>query len=165
MPPRSAKAKLKLKNQDTPVGDDGLGFSGEMTIPTSPAIDPVANGARIVVSDSTGTVVDVSLPGGLVDPVTEIGWKPNKSATSWTYTNKAGLAGITKVIGEDVDQDAGAGQVQDHRQERRLPDRRRQRCRWRATFTLAPAGQCGAADFTGPLASCEFSSQAEYRQV
>ena len=116
------KPKLQLKKLDTPVGDDGLAFSGQMTVPTSPAIDPVTKGARLVVADASGTIADVSIPPGLVDPVTKIGWKPNKSGTSFKYANKAGLAGITSVSVKTTAEDAGGGDLQGHGQERRVPD-------------------------------------------
>src|SRR5262245_54721343 len=67
-----AEPKLQLKKLDTPAGDDGLAFSGEMTVPTSPAIDPVANGAHVVVTDGKGTVAEVTIPPGAVDQVTKI---------------------------------------------------------------------------------------------
>jgi hypothetical protein len=152
------KPKLQLKKLDTPAGDDGLAFSGEMTIPTSPAIDPVANGARVVVTDGDGTVADVAIPPGAVDPVTKIGWKPNKSATSWTYANKAGLVGITKVSVKTTTKTPGLVKFKVTGKNGAFPTTPGA-LPLAATFTLATAGQCGAADFSGPLASCEFNGK------
>ncbi len=153
-----AKAKLQLKKLDTPVGDDGLVFSGEFILPTSPAIDPVTNGARVVVTDANGTVADVAIPPGVVDPVTEIGWKPNKSDTAWTYANKAGLAGITKVSVKTTTKTPGLVKFKVRGKNGAFPTTPAA-LPLAATFTLAPAGQCGAADFSGPLPTCEFNGK------
>jgi len=153
-----AKPKLQLKKLDTPAGDDGLAFGGEMTVPTSPAIDPVANGARVVVTDGEGTVADVTIPPGAVDPVTKVGWKANKSATSWTYANKAGLAGITKVSVKTTAKTPGLVKFKVTGKNGAFPTTPAA-LPLAATFTLAPAGQCGAADFSGPLTSCEFNGK------
>jgi hypothetical protein len=42
--------------------------------------------------------MDATIPGGLYDTVTKIGWKVNASGTSFRYLNKTGtIAGITGV--------------------------------------------------------------------
>ncbi len=152
------KPRLQLRKLDTPVGDDGLAFRGELTIPTMPPLDPVAHGVRVVVEDSTGPVVDAAIPGGLVDPLTKIGWKPNQTATAWTYTNKTGYQGITRVAVKLSSKVPGlvtfrvvgkkgafATTAAD------LP--------LTATFALRPAGQCGTADFSGPAPVCAFNAK------
>ena len=152
------KPKLQLKKLDTPIGDDGLAFGGQMTVPTSPAIDPVTKGARLVVADTSGALADVTIPPGLVDPATKIGWKPNKSGTSFTYSNKGGLAGITKVsvktkpktpglVTFTVTGKNGAFATSPAA----LP--------LRATLVLASSGQCGQVDFTGPEPACAFDKK------
>jgi hypothetical protein len=152
------KPKLQLKKLNTPPGDDGLVFSGQMTVPTSPAIDPVTKGARILVADASGTVADVAIPPGLVDPGTKVGWKPNKSGTAWKYSNKAGVDGITSVSLKTTDKTPervtfkvigknGAFVTTPAA----LP--------LRATLTLDPAGQCGQVDFTGPSPVCAFNKK------
>ena len=48
-----------------PTGDEGLKIKGTATVPTSPAIDPVTNGLRVIVTDAIGVqVLDVTIPGG-----------------------------------------------------------------------------------------------------
>lgn len=152
------KPKLLLKKLNTPVGDDGLRFSGEITIPTGPAIDPVTNGARVVVADANGALADVTIPPGLRDPDTKIGWKPNKAGTTWTYANKAGLAGITTVSVKTTTKKPGLVTFKVTGKKGAFPTTPAARP-LAATFTLASAGQCGAADFSGSLASCEFNSK------
>src|SRR2546425_7700878 len=66
-----ARAKLMLGKLAPPAGDDTLAFKGEMRIPTSPAVDPGATGARVIVGEG----VDLTIPGGAVDPATKTGWK------------------------------------------------------------------------------------------
>jgi hypothetical protein len=152
------KPKLKLTKLNTPIGDDGLAFSAQMTVPTSPAIDPVTKGARVAVVDANGTVANVTIPPGPVDPDTKIGWKANKAATAWKYSNKAGLAGITAVsvttkpktpglVTFTVTGKKGAFATTPAA----LP--------LRATLTLDPAGQCGQVDFTGPTPACAFNKK------
>jgi hypothetical protein len=152
------KPKLQLKKLNTPTGDDGLVFRGEMTVSDSPAIDPVAHGARIVVTDGNGTVADVTIPPGPVDPVTKIGWKPNKAGTAWTYANKGGLSGISKVSVKTTPKTPGLVKFAVTGKNGAFPTTPAA-LPLAATFTLAPAGQCGEADFSGPSASCEFNGK------
>jgi hypothetical protein len=63
-----AGAKLILKKQGTPAGDDSLKLSGLMAVPGTPAIDPATNGVRLVIEDAGGTVAFAVIPGGA-------GWK------------------------------------------------------------------------------------------
>jgi hypothetical protein len=152
------KPKLQLKKLNTPPGDDGLAFSGQMTIPTSPPIDPVTKGARIVVVDASSTVADVRIPPGLVDPVTKIGWKANKSGTSWKYSNKAGLDGITSVSIKTTDKHPGLVTfkvVGKHGAFATTPAA----LPLRATLALDPAGQCGQVNFSGPSPVCAFNKK------
>jgi hypothetical protein len=91
VPVFATKVRLKLTKQTTPAGDDGLLFKGLMTVPTTPTIDPVANGVRVLVTDTTGTnVVDTTIPGGT-------GWKVNQAGTRWRFRNPSGVDGIVKV--------------------------------------------------------------------
>ena len=146
--------KLLLKKQNTPAGDDGLKLVGQMTVPVTPALDPVANGARIVVTDDAGTVANVSVPGGAFDDAAGHGWKVNGAGTVWKYLNPAGHAGITKVIVKSVGSTAGLvkftvigrnGAFATESGDLPLS----------ATFLLDADGQCGTATFAG----CTFNGR------
>src|SRR6185369_7652177 len=151
------KPKLRLRRQNTAPGDDALTFSGRMTIPQSPALDPVTGGARVVVDDADGrSVVDVGVPGGAYDAFTRTGWKVNGSGTAWTYRNPAGVVGITKVsvkknigtpglvvfkvTGKNGAYDATGTTLPLH-----------------GVFVLGAAGQGGLATFAGPDRACAFN--------
>ncbi len=62
------------------------------------AIDPAANGFRLIIAGATGPGgIDVTIPGGLYDGIS--GWKVNRSATLWRYIDKAGtVGGITRAV-------------------------------------------------------------------
>jgi hypothetical protein len=153
------KPKLQLKKLDTPAGDDGLTFSGEMTVPTSPALDPVTKGAHVVVADANGDVTNVTIPPGLVDPVTKIGWKPNRSGTTWKYSSKAGLSGITTVSVKTTPKTPGLVKFKVVGKNGAFPTTPA-RLPLEAVFTLDAAGQCGTVDFSGPVSTCEFNDKA-----
>ncbi len=89
VPTGQEKAKLSLSKLLAPPNDDKVSFKGYFTnVPGAPTIDPVANGMRFLITDSTGsTPVDVTIPGGVYDVAAKSGWKVNGSGTSWTYKN------------------------------------------------------------------------------
>jgi hypothetical protein len=98
LPVFAVKSKITLQRLVPPPGDDAFKFSGSITIPAAPPIDPAANGVRILISDAPGnSIVDATIPPGLYDGVTKAGWKVNGSATTFVYRN-AGVA-ITPIAG------------------------------------------------------------------
>jgi hypothetical protein len=125
-----------------------------MTIPTSPTLDPVANGATVTVDDAAGRViVDVVVPGGAYDPVTRVGWTVRGTLPSWAYKNRNGLLGITSmklkrssaapnrikftVKGKNGDFASAGATLPVH-----------------GAIVLGSAGQGGLATFTGPAQGC-----------
>ena len=140
------KPKLAITKQLTPTGDDALSFRGAMTLPTTPVLDPVTTGARVIVEG----VLDATIPGGAYDPATKTGWKIGKHG-SFTYKNgeggilgivRLGLKGSSKVPGSikfAVAAKKGSYAVDPAH----LPSE--------ATLIVdASAGQCGDARFPGP---------------
>jgi hypothetical protein len=79
------KAILKKINTETVPGNDGLLMKGEFTLPASTDfmnLNPVVNGARLVIARSSGTVaVDVTVPGGPA-------WSVNGSGTKYKFVDK-----------------------------------------------------------------------------
>jgi hypothetical protein len=72
-------------------------FKGEAAIPQPwSAIDPDANGVRIVVDGVSGPGrFDALVPGGA-------GWTVNAAGTRWTYSDSsASVAGITRIVIRD----------------------------------------------------------------
>jgi hypothetical protein len=109
------KPKITIVKLLTPPGDDKLKFKGSITIPPQggdPTLDPASNGARAIITDSTGIVVtDVTIPAGAYNAANRAGWKVNGTGTAFTYVNsgliiplpqgikKFGLKRSTKVAG------------------------------------------------------------------
>lgn len=89
IPTVPSKVKLILSKLTPPATDDRLNFKGFfLNVPGAPAVDPVASGLRILVSDSAGaTPIDVTVPGGAYNAANRAGWKVNGSGTSWKYAN------------------------------------------------------------------------------
>lgn len=84
-------AKLVLKKQQTPPGDDGLKLRGRMILPAAAAVDPAATGVRVEIADAAGVVTDVLVPPGA-------GWRVNRAGTVWKHLDPAGPGGIVKVV-------------------------------------------------------------------
>jgi hypothetical protein len=103
VPTGQDKAKLTLTKVLLPGGDDKLSFTTFYTsVPLTPPIDPVTNGLRFLIVDSTGaTPVDITIPGGAYNAANRVGWKVNGSGTSWSYKNSGNptplVNGIQKV--------------------------------------------------------------------
>jgi hypothetical protein len=153
-PAAVVKPKLKIGKQLTPPGDDTLTFKGEMTIPLVPALDPPANGARVLVDDAAGrVVVDVAVPGGAYDPVTRTGWKANAAATVWTYKNRLGLSGVTSVKVKRVVAVPGLVKFT-VKGKRGAWDTTGAALPLHGVFALGAAGQGGLASFPGPSPAC-----------
>ena len=161
------KPKITIVKLLTPPGDDKLKFKGSITIPPQggdPTRDPVSEGARAMIVDSTGTVVlDVTIPPGAYNVANKAGWKVNGSATTFTYINsgtiiplpqgikKFGLKRSTKVTGLIG---------QHHGQERQLPGRHGSLPLIGTVILDVPfatTGLCGESKFPGPpnpLSNC-----------
>ena len=104
VPTVASKPKLTVNKLLLPSGDEKVGFSATFTaVPTSPALDPIANGVRFLLVDSTGAFpVDVTIPAGAYDPVEREGWRVNGSGTTFLYKNAGNpvplINGINKIL-------------------------------------------------------------------
>ncbi|MEW6268883.1 MAG: S8 family serine peptidase, partial [Thermodesulfobacteriota bacterium] len=91
-----AGALLKLGKLDAPDANTLLLKGSVVLTPTElAAVDPAADGMRIVLSDGAGGLVDVVVPGGPYDRAVRKGWKVNATRSTWTYVDASGF-GITR---------------------------------------------------------------------
>src|SRR5690606_31039089 len=80
------KPTLVLGKVLPPAGDDTLAFKAARPAPNA-AIDPLAQGLGVRLSDADGVVVDATLPAGAYAKATKHGWKVDKKRTKWTWTH------------------------------------------------------------------------------
>src|SRR5262249_54089106 len=76
-----------------------LRLSGQAVIPKPwHAVNPLANGVRIVVDGLTGPGrFDATVPGGA--RLNGVGWALNAAGNRWTYLDRAGSSfGVTRVV-------------------------------------------------------------------
>ncbi len=163
-----AAPRMSISKLITPPGDDSLKLKGMLTLPHpfTPSLSPHTKGVRLSitpVSSPTGALLDVTIPGGLYDPVQKVGWKVNGSGTSWTYRNKAGLQGITKVTVKDASSKSpGLVKFTVTGKKGSYPVASGQ-LPLRVTLVLdsplATTGQCGEQSFAGPPPApfCQFT--------
>lgn len=149
-----ATAKIKIRRL-TVAGGQTLRLTGDVTVPPSPAVDPAANGVRVLLHDATGrTLLDVTVPKGA-------GWTSTPATPSWVYLNAAGFAGITKVAVTGVAGSPGTYHVKVLGKSLTLPLAGGS-LPLEASVVLdvprASAGQCADARFPGPAPApwCRF---------
>ncbi len=144
-----AKPKLVVAKLAAPSGDEALALTGQLpAFPGVPALDPVTTGARVVVSDTAGTLLDVSIPPGAFDEGQKRGWKVKDG--TFKYVNRAGIQGVVAVKVKPSDKVPGLVLFAVKGKKgtwavdpARLP--------LAATFVVNTVGpQCGDAVFPGP---------------
>ena len=88
---------ILLKRIHTPESDDTLKFTGTVTVPTTPTIDPIAKGVRFRFEDPDGEeVLDATIPGGAYNAALRVGWKATTSG--WKYKNVGRIVPLIKGI-------------------------------------------------------------------
>ncbi len=81
-------ARLNVSKLQAPVGDDQLKLDGTIAVTTSPPIDPIAHGLRLILITNTGVVLaDLTAPAGS-------SWSANRAGTTWKYRDRAASSGI-----------------------------------------------------------------------
>jgi hypothetical protein len=92
-------------------GDESMRFLfvGTLAIPSDAPIDPMNKGIRLIVSSTTAddplakTTIDVTLPSGEFDLVTDRGWSVGDSGT-YLYRDQIGsYAGIARALVKPLD--------------------------------------------------------------
>ncbi len=156
------RPRIVIKGLGTPAGDDALLFSGEATLPGSPVLDPVAHGARVVIEDKAGAVLDVTLPAGPYANPPGSGWKTAGSGTKWSYSDRSAAppGGITKV---SIRGSASAPGVVTFSVKGRAGSYVTTSANLPLTghVSFEPAatdGPCATASFPGPAPGCEINS-------
>jgi hypothetical protein len=100
-----AHPKVVVGKLNTPPGDDTLTFQGSVTLPgfVSPLLNPLADGVRLHLEDTAGSILDLAIPGGAFTNPSGVGWKVNRNGTKWTYQDKTAAPpdGIFKVVIQD----------------------------------------------------------------
>ena len=136
VPTGQDKVKLTLTKLLAPAGDDKLSFKGFFTsVPLTPTIDPVTNGMRFLIVDSTGAIpVDITIPGGAYNTTTKVGWKVNGSGTSWLYKNSGNptplINGIQKMQLKKLSSPVGKFKFGVKGKNGNYPIERDATCRW-----------------------------------
>jgi hypothetical protein len=153
-PAAVAKPKIKIGRQLTPPGDDTLSFKGSMTIPLAPALDPVMNGAKVLIDDADGRViVDVVVPGGAYDALTRTGWQTTGNGSTFTYKNPTGLLGLTRVKVKKISATPGLVTFT-VKGKHGFYDASGATLPIHGVLALGSAGQGGLATFPGPSPAC-----------
>jgi hypothetical protein len=170
-PQAAARPKIVITRVDTPPGDDKLKMKAELTfsLPFTPALDPLANGIRVLIDDTVANLLDLTIPGGGFADPPGAGWKVNATVpiSKWTWVDNtlAPPSNITTVVVQD--------------KSTKVPGLVKVRVRGKngsfGTFTANPplrallvldsptaeTGQCGELTFPGPppdVPSCGFNA-------
>jgi hypothetical protein len=79
------------------AGGIGLRLRGEVSLVAPAALDPVANGFRLLVEDESGRLLDAAIPGGGYERTSGRGWVA--SGHRWLYRDRARtVAGIDRIV-------------------------------------------------------------------
>ncbi len=88
-PAEVVKAKLNIRHRQTPPGDDLIKIAGEMTVPTSPVVNTMNTGVRVILTDALGaTIIDQFIAPGAYNVNAQYGWRANRNNTVFTWRNK-----------------------------------------------------------------------------
>lgn len=150
----SAIAAARLDVRSVAEESSKLRFRGVIALapePLDPPFDPIARGARVLLTDSAGeTILDDTVPGGAFDAATSVGWRHEPGGKRWVYTHP-GRHGIRRLVLKRV---AGAASTYRFVATAYLPTSpvpASDRLPLTATFVVAAPvasdGQCGVATF------------------
>jgi hypothetical protein len=81
-------ARLTMTKLQAPSGDDQLKLGGTVAVATSPPLDLITNGLRLVLATDGGVVLaDLTAPAGAR-------WSANGARTAWKYRDPSASSGI-----------------------------------------------------------------------
>ena len=95
----ASAAKIRVSQVES-NGIGKLSVDGSMQFSAPPpgaVVDPMANGIRLLMSSSNGSLFDVVIPGGDYNTGLAQGWKHHEGSPSWLFRSKSGVGGITKI--------------------------------------------------------------------
>jgi hypothetical protein len=95
--PAVVHPKLQISGISTPEVDDRLKLSGSYVLDGNVGING-SNGIRFVISDEDGAKVDITIPAGLYDDQTMVGWTSTGEKSMWRDDRDPPAYGITKVL-------------------------------------------------------------------
>jgi len=100
--------RLRIRGLSVPAGNERIKLKGTFAVATTPVFDPIQRGMRFVVASADTTVIDVVIPPGELDPMSDPderrGWQ--QRGTIYQYTDRAGTAGgIQRVVARQVGSD------------------------------------------------------------
>jgi hypothetical protein len=88
-----------LRRLTDPLGDELFDVSAAIALAPGATVDPIASGLRLRMAGGVATpLLDVGAPAGAFDRTTRRGWKKQKMAGVWGFTDKAGETSIRNVI-------------------------------------------------------------------
>jgi hypothetical protein len=103
-PSTIAAARLNLSKLRAPSGDDQLKLRGTVAVTTSPPIDLVAHGLRLILTTNAGVgLADLTAPAGSK-------WSANAGGTTWRYRDPSASSGIVNATVQAI-QPAGTLRV------------------------------------------------------
>ena len=90
-----ARPRLTVRKLLAGAGGQTLKLTADLTVPTSPPIDPVGKGIRVLIADAMGgTVADVRVPNGDYARATKTGWR--RRGNGWRFVDPSGLKASVK---------------------------------------------------------------------
>jgi hypothetical protein len=164
------KPRVTIRHLNTPPGDDTFNFSGQMIVPlppNAPAVNPASRGVRILLHNSAGGVIfDATIPGGLYDSNSKIGWTLSKTGLRATYRNLSTtvtpIDGIVRVSIVSSTKTIGLLKVRVRGKASNyvVPSGQSVKVTIVIDTPTAQSGQCGEARYPGPAPTpaCALSS-------
>ncbi len=154
--------RLSLTKLTAPGGDDRMRLRVSAMLPRGPALNPIATGLTLLISDAIDTIaVAATIPGGDFDRATRTGWQVNAGGNVFNFRSQSddpALAGVRRIT---LKADASRSRVRLVVLGRDSIYGRPSATPIRVTANFNPTvpGQCAETDFpvfTGPPPRCMY---------
>ncbi|HEY2386968.1 MAG TPA: hypothetical protein VGK30_08410 [Candidatus Binatia bacterium] len=91
--------ELLLRHLTVPLGDELVDVSAMIPLAPGTVIDPIGSGLRVWMTGGVATpLLDVGAPPGALSRASGRGWKKQKAAGGWSFTDKTGETSIRSVV-------------------------------------------------------------------